>query len=120
MSPIRVTWARTVAQLAKSRSTAFATAVFMAAANALLAFNLDAAEGKLLSLGAVWALSLSPVLPVLAALVSMDVWSEERRTGRIDLLLATSVRERDFVIGKFFGVWTYLLSALVLALVSSM
>ena len=29
MSPVRVTWARTVAPLAKSRSTAFALAVFM-------------------------------------------------------------------------------------------
>ena len=120
MSPIRVTWARTIAQLLKSRSTALSSAVFMAAATALLAFNLEAAEGKSLSLGAVWALSLSPVLPVLAALVSMDVWSEERRTGTIDLLLASSVRERDFVIGKFFGVWTYLLSALALSLASSM
>ena len=88
MSPVRVTWARTVAQLAKSRSTAFALAVFMAAAAALLAFNLEAAEGSALSLGAVWALSISPILPVLAVLASMDVWSEERRTGRIDLLLA--------------------------------
>ena len=120
MSPVRVTWARTVAQLAKSRSTAFALAAFMAAAAALLAFNLEAAEGKLLPLGAVWALSLSPVLPVLATLVSMDVWSEERRTGRIDLLLASAVRERDFVIGKFFGAWTYLMSAAALSLVSSM
>ena len=119
MSPVRVTWARTVAQLAKSRSTAFALAVFMAAAAALLAFNLEAAEGSARSLGAVWALSISPILPVLAVLASMDVWSEERRTGRIDLLLASAVRERDFVIGKFFGAWTFLMSAVALSLVSS-
>ena len=119
MSPVRVTWARTVAQLAKSRSTAFALAVFMAAEAALLAFNLEAAEGSALSLGAVWALSISPILPVLAVLASMDVWSEERRTGRIDLLLASAVRERDFVIGKFFGAWTFLMSAVALSLVSS-
>ena len=119
MSPVRVTWARTVAQLAKSRSTAFALAVFMAAAAALLAFNLEAAEGSALSLGSVWALSISPILPVLAVLASMDVWSEERRTGRIDLLLASAVRERDFVIGKFFGAWTFLMSAVALSLVSS-
>ena len=103
MSPVRVTWARTVAQLAKSRSTAFALAVFMAAAAALLAFNLEAAEGS----------------AVLAVLASMDVWSEERRTGRIDLLLASAMRERDFVIGKFFGAWTFLMSAVALSLVSS-
>ena len=119
MSPVRVTWARTVAQLAKSRSTAFALAVFMAAAAALLAFNLEAAEGSALSLGSVWALSISPILPVLAVLASMDVWSEERRTGRIDLLLASAVRERDFVIGKFFGAWTFLMLAVALSLVSS-
>jgi ABC-2 type transport system permease protein len=119
MSPIKVTLARTVAQLLKSRSTTLAAGVFIAAATALLAFNLESAEGKPLSLGAVWALSFSPILPVLAVLVSMDVWSEERRTGRIDMLLTSSVRERDFVIGKFFGVWIYLLLVLVLSLVSS-
>jgi ABC-2 type transport system permease protein len=91
----------------------------MAAAAALLAFNLEAAEGSALSLGAVWALSISPILPVLAVLASMDVWSEERRTGRIDLMLASAVRERDFVIGKFFGAWTFLMSAVALSLVSS-
>jgi hypothetical protein len=120
VSPIRVTWARTVAQLVRSRAALLSVAAFLSAAAASLAFGLEASEGGPLPLGAVWALSVSPILPVLASLVSMDVWSEERRTHRIDILLSSSVRERDFVVGKFFGAWTFLVSAVLLSLVSSM
>jgi hypothetical protein len=120
VSPIRVTWARTVAQLVRSSAALLSVAAFLSAAAASLAFGLEASEGGPLPLGAVWALSVSPILPVLASLVSMDVWSEERRTHRIYILLSSSVRERDFVVGKFFGVWTFLVSAVLLSLVSSM
>lgn len=94
-------------------STAIATAGFFAAAATLFAFNLESAEGGIMSLAAVWTVSVAPVLPALAALYGMDVWSDERRSGRIDLLLSAPVRERDFTLGKFLGVWTMLLAAVV-------
>ena len=88
-----------------SHTTALALAGFLAAAAALLAFNLDAAEGSRVRLVPLWTVSVSPVLPLLSALLGMDVWSDERKTGRVELLLTAPVRERDLVLGKFLGVW---------------
>ena len=92
-------------------SSAFAFAGFFAAAAALFAFNMDAAEGGFSTVASIWALSVSPVLPFLASLLGMDVWSEEKRSGRIEILLSSPVLERDLAIGKFLGVWTMCLAA---------
>jgi ABC-2 type transport system permease protein len=114
MSPVGVTFLRTLGAARGFYHTAFAVAGFIAAAAAVFAFNLESAEGGRLSLAAVWAESVSVVLPVLSALLCMDVWSEERRTGTVDVLLTAPVRERDLVTGKFFGCWTLGLSAIAL------
>jgi ABC-type transport system involved in multi-copper enzyme maturation permease subunit len=103
-------------------TTAMAKCMFLAAVQALFVFGLSNAEGTRMPLSSVWAAAVSPVLPILAAVLAMDVWSEERRTSRIDMILSSPVRERDFVVGKFLGVWVQLsamcLFSLVLALVS--
>jgi len=112
MSPIRVTWRRTIGRARSQYSTAMATAAFMAASAALFAFGLESAEGGRLSLAAVWTASVSPVLPVLAAIFGMETWSDERRSGRFETLLSSPVRERSFVLGKFLGVWTMLLMSI--------
>lgn len=119
MSPVRVTWLRTVSQLVKTRSTALLTAVFLSAGSAMLLYGLEAAEGSMLSFPAVWALSMSPLLPVMSAFMSMDIWSGEFRTGRIAVLLSTPVRERDLVIGKFLGVWMVLFCEIALSCILS-
>ena len=119
MSPVRVTWSRTLGVARSFHTTAIAVAGFWAAAAAQFAFNLEAAEGARLSLAALWTVSVAPALPILAALLGMGVWSEERRTGRIEVLLSSSVRERDFMLGKFLGVWTVLMSAVLVFFVSS-
>lgn len=111
MSPVRVTWRRTIGRARSLYSTAMSMACFMAASAALFAFSLESAEGGRLSLAAVWAASVSPVLPVLAALLGMETWSDERKSGRFEILLSSPVRERSFVLGKFLGVWTMLLAA---------
>ena len=95
MSPWRVTLARTVKRLQFQLSTAFAAGAFLAVTAVLFAFGMEDAEGSRLPISAVWAAAVSPVLPALAALLAMDVWSDERQTGRIDLLLTAAVRERD-------------------------
>lgn len=120
MSPVRVTFRRTIGQARGVYQTAVAIGLFLAAAGALFAFRLAEAEGSRLPLAAVWVSSVAPLLPTLATLLGMGVWSEERRTGRIDMLLAASVRERDLVTGKFFGVFGFVTEALVLALLSSL
>ena len=107
MSPIRVTFKRTISMIGKLYVTALSIAIFFAGASALFAFNLDASEGTFSALVPLWTVSASPILPVLAAILGMEVWSDERKTGRIEMLLSSPVRERDFVIGKFLGVWSF-------------
>ena len=119
-SPVRIVARRTFGAMKSAYTTAFAFAGFFAAAGAIFAFALEAAEGSAESLAAVWTASVSPALPVLAAVLAMDVWSEERRSGRIALLLSAPVRERELVIGKFLGVWSACVLGLVLFHVSSM
>lgn len=120
MSPVRVTFKRTVGMVGRFYVTALSMAAFFAGAAALFAFNLDAAEGTFSALAPIWTASVSPILPVLAALLGMEVWSDERKTGRIEMLLCSPVRERDFVAGKFFGVWFLVFGATVLFLCSTL
>lgn len=105
MSPLRVTFRRTVGRARDLYLTAFSMGSFLFAAAVLFAFALDAAEGGSLSVQVVWASSVAPLLPFLATFLGMDVWSDERKSGRIDFLLTAPVREIDLVLGKFFGVW---------------
>lgn len=119
MSPVRVTLRRTIGMARHFYSTAFALAGFWAASAALLAFNLRGFEDSPVTLPAVWAVSVSPILPALAALLGMDAWSDERRTGNIDLLLTAPVRERELSFGKFLGVWLMLLFAVLLSQVAT-
>ena len=116
MSAVSATWRRTLGRARSLYSTSMAAGGFLAAAGATFAFGLEAADGCRLPLVAVWAVSVAPWLPALAALLAMDVWSDERMSGRIDVLLSTAVRERDFVFGKFLGVWTAAMVATVFCL----
>lgn len=120
MSPLRVTWKRTLGLARGAYHTSFAVGGFLAAAAALFAFNLDGAEGGRYTIASIWSLSVAPVLPVLAAVLAMDTWSGERASGRIRTLLSAPVRERDYVLGKFFGVWTLLEESLALSLASTL
>ncbi|MBO7308627.1 MAG: hypothetical protein J6V38_03245, partial [Kiritimatiellae bacterium] len=83
MSPMRVTFNRTIGMVAKTFVSALSISLFFAGAAALFAFNLDAGEGGFSSLASLWTISVSPVLPALAALLGMEVWSDERKTGRL-------------------------------------
>lgn len=113
MSPVRVTWRRTLGALFGSFLSGASIAAFLAVSSILFVFNLDAAEGGDLLPASLWSLSVSQVLPVLAAFLAMDVWCAERASGRLDVLLSTAVRERDLVFGKFLGVLTVLILSLL-------
>ena len=119
MSAVRVTAARTIGRARNQFLTAVAIGGFLAVSALFFAFGLESAEGGELSAAVVWAASVGYALPALAALLSMDVWSEEFQTGRIDLMLTLAVRERDFVIGKFFGVLIQMMFAIGLSAVLS-
>lgn len=119
MSPVRVTASRTFGRVRNLLSTVFAIGCFLSIAALLFAFGIESAEGGRIPISTVWASSVAPILPALAALLAMEVWSDERQTGRIDLLLSVAVRERDYVLGKFFGVWAMLLLTVGFFLLSS-
>ena len=106
MSPARVTFRRTIGVARSLYSTALSFAGFFLASALVFVYALERAEASRISLAAVWCSSVSPVLPALAALLGMGVWSDEKASGRIDTLLSAPVRERDLVIGKFLAVWT--------------
>lgn len=120
MGPVRVTFRRTFGLARGLYTTALATAGFLSWSALAFAFGLEEAEGLRVELAPLWAVSLAPALPFLAAILGMDVWSDERRSGRIDVLLSSPVRERDLVFGKFLGVWAITLLNIVIALVSSL
>ena len=44
--------------------------------------------------------------------VSMRMWSEERRSGNIELLMTLPVKQRDLVLGKFISAWLFIAIAL--------
>jgi len=46
--------------------------------------------------------------------VSMRMWSEERRSGNIELLMTLPVKQRDLVLGKFFSSWIFIAISLFL------
>lgn len=117
MSAVSVTCRRTLGRLRNLLSTGLSVAGFLAASAGLFAYRLVEAEGSNQLVTVLWASATAPFLPVLAALLGMAVWSEERRTGRLDDLLSTAVRERDFVLGKVSGVFLALLLSAALSLV---
>lgn len=118
MSPVRVTFARTVGMARNYYATALSIGAFLAGAAISFCFNLEAGEGGLLSAGEIWAASLSPLLPMLAAVLAMDVWSDERLSGRIDMLLSSPVGESDLVLGKYLGVLALMFFAIVVSWLS--
>lgn len=120
MSAVGITCRRTISRSRNLVTSALSIAGFLAAVAALFAFRLETAEGSHQLISSVWAVSVSPVLPVLAALLGMDTWSDERRTGRLELLLTVAVKEYDFVIGKTLGVWIQLVIATMISLAATL
>ena len=119
MSALHVTCLRTVGWARNLLTTSVAGGLFLAAVALIFSFNLESAEGGRMSLAVLWAVSASPVLPVLAALLGMGVWSDERQSGRTAILLSTAVRERDLVLGKFAGVLVLVMFFTALSLVGT-
>ena len=58
-----------------------------------------------------------PVLLVfLAAALTMRMWSDERRTGTLELVVTVPATSTEFVLGKFLACWALLAVALALTL----
>ena len=120
MSAVGVSMGRTIGFARNFPSTALTIGGFLVATGVMFSFGLHGAEGGSLSLASVWAASVSPFLPVLAALLSMDVWSDERLSGRIDILLTSPVSVGDLVLGKCLGVWVMTVAAMAVSFIASL
>ena len=119
MSPVSVTWRRTIGHARGLFTSALAIGLFLALVAATFAVNFARAEGGTQPLAAIWAGAVAPVLPVLAALLAMGVWSDERQSGRMAEMLSVAVREREYVLGKFLGVWTILMASVLVSLAAT-
>lgn len=119
MGPVGTTLSRTLGRARSLVTTAFSVSAFLFVSSVFLARALETAEGGSLSLAVLWVSSVAPVLPALAALLGMEVWSDERMSGRIDAMLTVSVRECDYVIGKFLGVLFLVAAAVGISLLAS-
>ena len=60
--------------------------------------------------------SLPVLLIFLASALTMRMWSDERRTGTLELVVTVPASAAEFVLGKFVACWTLLAVALLLTL----
>ncbi len=105
MKTVRIMFWRTLKRLAGSFTTAVVVVGFLSLASALFLKYLYEGEGGTVPVASLWALGAAQILPVLGALLSMRIWSDERSSGGIELLLSAPVFERDLICGTFLGVW---------------
>ena len=101
MSAIQVTWLREVRTYRRSFTGYLPIALFLAMAGWSFVMGLHKSDGGVLQIQTLWGMAVSPWVPVLCSVLTMRLFSEERSTGMIDLLLSVPVREREIVLGKF-------------------
>jgi ABC-2 type transport system permease protein len=117
MTVVQVTWLREVRAFRGAFSCCVPVAAFLAASGWSFVMLLRRHEGGVMQVQSLWGLAVAPWLPILSAVLTMRLFSEERSTGMIDLLMASPIRERDLVIGKYLSAMTVLAGALALALI---
>ena len=106
MNAVTATWLREIRTFQSAFSCGVPTAAFLVACGWTFTVMLRNNEGSVLQIQSVWGLSVAPWLPILSAVLTMRLFAEERSTGMIDLLMASPIRERDLVIGKFLSAMT--------------
>ena len=102
-------------RLARQATTLFAVMAFLAAVGALFANGLFAAEGTAVSAPSIWALSVANVLPLLAALLTMRLWSDDGIAERMESDLVVPVPERVFSIGRFAAAYLAMMVAVTVS-----
>lgn len=120
MTVIQVTWLREVRAFRGAFSCCVPVAAFLAVCGWTFVMLLRRHEGSVLQVQSIWGVSVAPWLPILSAVLTMRLFAEERSTGMIDLLMASPLRERNLVIGKFLSAVTVAGVALALSLLAPM
>ena len=116
MRTIRVMFTRTFGRLWTAWPAVIGELAFLILSCGFFVRALMRGDGGSTPVAALWALAASPFLPVMAALVTMRLVADERADGRLELTLASPVRERDVVLGKFLGAVALVTVALVVYL----
>ena len=116
MTAIQATWLREVKAFRGAFSCCVPVAAFLAVCGWTFVMLLRYHEGSVLQVQSIWGVSVAPWVPILSAVITMRLFAEERATGMIDLLMASPIRERELVIGKFLSAMTVMGVALALAL----
>ena len=117
MRALQQIWWREVHSFRGSFYCGAPVAAFLAVSGWTFVMLLRRDEGGISQLQSVWGCAVAPWLPILCSLLTMRLFSVERSSGMIELLIASPVRERDLVIGKFLSSLTLVALALLCSLI---
>ena len=120
MTALQVTWLREVRAFRGALACCVPVTAFLSVSGWTFAMLLRQHEGSVLQVQSIWGVSVAPWLPILSAVLTSRLFAEERATGMLDLLMASPVRERELVIGKFLSALTVVGVALALSLLVPM
>ena len=112
MRIVRLYAMRTFGALIGSLTASLAAFLFLSVSAFLFARALAQAEGLAAAIPVLWSAAAVWTLPALAAIVTMRLISDDRLSGRLDLVLVAPILERSYVLGRFWGAFAYV--ALVL------
>ena len=117
MRALQQIWWREIRSFRGSFYCGAPVAAFLAVSGWTFVMLLRRDEGGISQLQSVWGCAVAPWLPILCSLLTMRLFSVERSSGMIELLMASPVRERDLVIGKFLSSLTLVALALLCSLI---
>ena len=117
MRAFQQTWLREIRSFRGVFLSGVPVAAFLAVSGWTFVMLLRRDEGGISQLQSVWGCAVAPWLPILCSLLTMRLFTVDRSSGMIELLMASPVRERDLVIGKFLSALTLVALALVFSLI---
>lgn len=116
MRTVYAIWKRETRAFFSAFSCGVALAAFIAAYGCTFGVLLRGNEGSVLQIQSLWGVSVALWLPVLSSILTTRLFSEERASGMIEMLMSSPVREREVVAGKFLSAFTMVVLALLVTL----
>ena len=117
MRALQQTWLREVRAFRAAFYSGVPVAAFLAVTGWSFVMLLRKNEGSIMQLQTIWGCSVAFWLPILCSLLTMRLFALDRASGMVELLMASPVRERDLVIGKFLSALTLVVLALLCSLI---
>lgn len=116
MKQLIVVAVRAFTRLSRQMTSALAVGVFLSSVGVLFADGLFAAEGTAVSSTSLWAISVIRVLPLLASLLAMRLWSDDGIGERTECDLVAPVPECVFSQGRFLAAYLAVVGSVALSL----